>query len=219
MFNLLWDLDGTVVDSMPVIAKSLNETCLTYGKPALPFENLRPFIGPELGDSLAFLLDLEEQEDIQEAKRIYRSFYARDMLTSPIFEGLQAALDHFHDHGIKQYIATSKHQGYAQQIIEALGLNSRFIEVYGSQADGHLGNKKDLLSHILTEEALSAAQTVMIGDTRFDIEAGRHHNLSTVGVLWGYGGKEALEEAGAHFLASNPQDMLGIIRQLSECGC
>ncbi len=219
MLNLLWDLDGTIVDSMPVIAKCLNETCLSYGREELPFENLRPFIGPELGDSLAFLLDLQNREGILDARQVYRSFYAREMMNSPVFEGLQDALEHFQLSGARQFIATSKYQQYAEQIIESLQLRETFIAVYGSEADGRRADKKELFDHLLKEEALNAGQTVMIGDTRFDIEAGRHHNLSTVGVLWGYGGKDALEKAGAHYLVETPQNMPDIIRQAMACVC
>ena len=219
MLNLLWDLDGTVVDSMPVIAKSINETCLTYGKPKLPFADLRPFIGPELGESLAFLLELDQREDILEAKQIYRSFYVREMLNSPLFDGLVPVLEHFQRCGARQFIATAKYQDYARQIVEALEIQRFFSAIYGSHSDGRLGDKKDLLAHLLAEETLLPAQTFMIGDTRFDIEAGRYHNLSTIGALWGYGGEPSLVSAGAHYLANQPHDLPELIRQAANSGC
>ncbi|MEJ2041837.1 MAG: HAD hydrolase-like protein [Reinekea sp.] len=219
MLNLLWDLDGTLVDSMPVIAKALNETLLSYGKVERPLESLRPFIGPELGESLSNLLVLNNAADIENAKQVYRSFFAREMLNSPAFSGIDDVLSSFQASGVRQFVATAKYRHFAVQIVEALGLSSRFVAIYGSEADGRLGDKRDLLAHILAEEALSTGNTIMIGDTRFDIEAGRANKLTTVGVLWGYGGKDALEEAGAHFLAEYPGQMPEIIRQASSCCC
>lgn len=219
MVTLLWDLDGTLVDSMPVIARCLNKTVNEYQLPAWSDEALRPMIGPELGEILATMLNLESTEQIREAKEVYRRHYRGDMLTSPVFAGVESALNHFQATGNTQLVATAKYQLYAEQIVTAQGVRAPFAAVYGSEEDGRLGNKTDLLAHIIEEEALKPSQCIMIGDTQYDMMAGRNHNMTTVGVLWGYGGEEALKEAGAHFLVETPADLIDVIKQATYCGC
>lgn len=219
MVNLLWDLDGTLVDSMPAIADCLNKMVTHYGQPEWPLEKLQPLIGPELGKIVAHLLDLTDPQAIATAKEVYRSYYRDLMLTSSPFPGIAEALTHFNSLGCNQWVATAKYQLYAEQIVTAQSLRSAFQGVYGSEENGHLGNKSELLAHILWEESLQPAQTIMIGDTQFDMQGGRDNNVTTIGVLWGYGTEQSLKEAGAHFIVRTPKELPEVIKQATYCAC
>jgi phosphoglycolate phosphatase len=219
MVNLLWDLDGTLVDSMPAIAGCLNKMVMHYGQKEWPLDELRPLIGPELGKIVAHLLALSDESEIALAKEVYRSYYRDLMLTSPPFPGIADALAHFNNLGCGQWVATAKYQLYAEQIVSAQGLRSTFKSVYGSEENGHLGNKSELLAHILWEEALQPAQTIMIGDTQYDMQGGRDNNMTTIGVLWGYGSEQSLKEAGAHFIVRTPAELPDVIKQATFCAC
>ncbi len=219
MITLLWDLDGTLIDSMPAIGKSLNLTAVQYGKPQWDNNRLRSLIGPELGEMLAMMLNLTQADEIAAAKDVYRNFYRKEMLSSPLFEGMYAALVHFRDLGVQQFVATAKYQQYAADIIEALALTPFFVGVYGSTESGLYGDKKQLLAYIIEEEGLKPSQTIMIGDTRFDIEAGHHHKMTTIAVKWGYGDELSINEAAPHFTAVSPEQLPGLIKIATECGC
>lgn len=219
MITLLWDLDGTLIDSMPVISDCLHKTAQRYGQEPLSDDQVRQLIGPELGDILRLMIGDEPDFDVAEAKKVYRSFYQQAMLSSPVFEGLAQALSHFRELGMTNLVATAKYQSYAEQIIAAGDLSSLISGVYGSEADGRLGNKVHLLEHILREEHLSPAQTIMIGDTRFDMEAARAHDLTAVGVQWGYGHRDDLKTAGAHYIVDEPADLISIVKDALTCGC
>ena len=219
MITLLWDLDGTLIDSLPAISQSLNKTVVHYGKPEWAEHRLRAMIGPELGEILAHMLELTDEHDILAAKDVYRSYYTQEMLKSPLFDGILEALTHFRDMGVAQFVATAKYQQYAADIIEALSLSSFFTGVYGSTIDGLYGDKKELLAHIVDEEGIRPSQTIMIGDTRFDIEAGRFHKMTTIAVGWGYGDEESLSIAGPHFVAPSPDLLADVVKKATECGC
>ena len=219
MITLLWDLDGTLIDSMPVIARCLNRTAEHYSKDPWPESQLRSMIGPELGELLAVVLDLHDPQDIADAKQCYRGFYQQEMFGSPLFDNIASVLRHFQQVGVEQYVATAKYQRYAQLIIESHQLGSLFAGVYGSDEDGRYGDKKELLTKIVQDEQLVPAQTIMIGDTVYDIEAGRHLNMTTIAVAWGYGNREGLKKAGAHYFVERPAQLMETVKAAMTCGC
>lgn len=219
MVTLLWDLDGTLIDSMPVIGDCLNRTVQAYGEPALSKEEIQPLIGPELTDTLRQLIPAGKAVDVTQAKAVYRDFYRQSMTDSPVFDGIVDAVTYFQTLGMSQLVATAKYQRYAAQIIDASPLQSQFGAIYGSEEDGRLGNKVELLAYLLQQEGLQPARTLMIGDTRFDMAAARANNLTAIGVTWGYGLREDLLEAGAHYLVEHPAQLEKVIRTALACGC
>jgi phosphoglycolate phosphatase len=219
MINLLWDLDGTLIDSMPIIARCLNKTADHFGKPNWDASRIRSMIGPELGLILAEMLSLSSDDDVAQAKEIYRSFYTVEMLNSPVFDGISESLSQLAETGVSQFVATAKYEDYASKIIQNSILSSRFKGIYGSEENGHLGNKKELLAKILSEEQILPSQTIMIGDTRYDIEAGRHHNLTTIAVQWGYGTESELRESGAHYFVDHPSELVSVVKTAATCDC
>lgn len=219
LIKLIWDLDGTLVDSMPTIAAALNSTAKHFNKPEWSDDKIQQMIGPELGLILKGMLGIDSAEQINEAKTVYRSFYSQTMTKSPVFAGLTEVLTQFKQTGVTLYVATAKYQAYAQQILDANGLAGLFTGIYGSEEDGHLGDKTELLGHLLSEEDINPAQCVMIGDTKFDIIAGRNQNMTTVAVSWGYGDQSELKEAGAHFFADSVDELPELIKTAMSCAC
>lgn len=219
LINLIWDLDGTLVDSMPAIAGALKSTAQHYDQPIWSEEKIQQMIGPELGLILKDMLAVTTAEQIDEAKAVYRSFYQQTMTQSPVFSGLEEVLEHFKQAGVTLYVATAKYQAYAQTILEANGIAPLFAGIYGSEENGNLGNKTELLAHLLAEEDINPAQCVMIGDTQYDIVAGQNHNMTTVAVSWGYGKESELKEAGAHYFAGSVDDLPELIKTAMSCAC
>ncbi|TXR51521.1 HAD family hydrolase [Reinekea thalattae] len=219
MINVLWDLDGTLVDSMPVITHCMNRTIEHFGMKPWPVEELRQFVGPGLTHTMAVLLNTDDQQRIASATEYYRTIYAEQMSDSPVFDGVEQVLKHFKETGVRQFLATAKYQGLAIEIIEAAGLTGYFTELYGSMKDGTLSDKKQLLAKIIAEEGIEPGHSIMIGDTHYDIEAGCHNGLTTIGVLWGYSNEERLKEAGAHYCASRAEELTDLVKTAMTCNC
>ncbi|TCS36432.1 HAD hydrolase-like protein [Reinekea marinisedimentorum] len=219
MINILWDLDGTVVDSMPIVAACMNRTVEHFGLPPRPLEEMNPFIGPSLSYSMGVLLDTDDKELIASAVEHYRAAYKQMMHESPVFDGIEQALAHFKSVGATHYLATAKFQGFAEHIIVASGLKPYFTGIYGSMLDGRLANKDELLAELIKAEGIEPGNSVMIGDTHYDIEAGRHHNMTTIGVLWGYSTEQKLKESGAHYCVNKPDELNEIIKSAMTCAC
>jgi len=219
MINILWDLDGTLIDSMAVIARCLNQTADHFDCAPVPEANIRALIGPELGLTLGQILHTDDALQIQVAKEFYRACYRQCLHDSPVYPGMVEVLQHFNRIGVRQFVATAKYQLYAEHIIAHAGLGPLFTGIYGSTESGQYGDKKELLAWLLAEENLPASKTVMIGDTRYDMAAGRQHNLTSLGVLWGYSDQSTLSAAGAHRCVAAPEDLVEVVKGSMTAFC
>jgi phosphoglycolate phosphatase len=105
------------------------------------------------------------------------------------------------------FVATSKRSIYAVRIVEGLGLADAFRGVYGTEPDGSLDDKADLIAALLRTEALDPRETVMVGDRSHDMLGARANAVRAVGALWGYGSRDELQAAGADVLVASPQEL------------
>lgn len=205
--TVLFDLDGTLTDPREGILGSLCHALTQLGITPPPFEDLRWVIGPPLQDSIAKILGESKTEHCAKCLDLYRErFGAVGLFENEVYDGIPAALQALVEHGHRLYVATSKPTVYSERIIEHFGLGQMFAKVYGSELDGRLIDKRDLIAHILATESLDPKKTVMIGDRRHDILGAKANNLQSIGVLYGYGSREELEEAGANALVNDPGD-------------
>ena len=108
-------------------------------------------------------------------------------------------------------MATSKPRVYAIDIIKHFALAPYFKRVYGSELNGDLVDKTELISHIISNEGLDNKTAVMIGDRRHDIIGAKNNGLACIGVTYGYGTREELLDSGADRLAASPSDILNIL--------
>ena len=209
--SILFDLDGTVVDSKPGILASCGATLRALGhRPDnLDIDNL---IGPPLEEALADLLGRFGDDRVAEAVLAYRDHYgSAGYLETTVYPGLAAALDQLLALRAKLYIATSKRTVFAEQILKHVGLIDLFVGVHGSEPSGAMGRKADVVAHVLLRHELSADRCLMVGDRRQDMEGARTNGVPTVGVLWGYGDRDELESAGAMHIAARPAELIPIV--------
>ncbi len=213
--TVLWDLDGTLTNSAEGIIRSQQHVLHTLGHPVPEADFLRQFIGPPLEVTFARLLDTDDRSRIVEARTIYRERYDRiGKFENIMFDDIPETLTAVSAAGARQFVATSKLERYSVDIIRHFGLDQFFGHVHGSQEDGTRGDKGELISYILATEGLDPARTVMVGDRKHDIVGALKNNVPVIGVLWGFGDRAELEEAGATAIADKPADIPGIVARL-----
>lgn len=214
--SILFDLDGTVVDSKPGILASYTVALAALGHRADGLE-IDPLIGPPLEESLARMLARLGDDRVTEAALAYREHYGTaGYLETTAYPGLAAALDRLLALGTRLYIATSKRTVFAERILQHLGLIDRFAGVYGSEPGGALDRKADLVADVLQRHGLSADRCLMVGDRRQDAEGARANGVGIVGVLWGYGDRAELEAAGVLQLVAHPGELIGVVQAHSR---
>ena len=208
---ILFDLDGTVVDSKPGILASCNATLRSLGHDPDGLD-IGPLIGPPLEQMMTEVLGRFGDDRVAEGVLAYRDHYgASGLLETTVYPGVAETLDQLLAMDAMLYVATSKRTVFARRILEGLGLIELFSGVHGSEPGGAVDNKADLIAAVLRRHELNADRCLMVGDRRQDVDGARMNGVSTIGVLWGYGSREELVSAGAKHVVTVPGQLLSII--------
>lgn len=207
--SLLFDLDGTLTDPQEGITKSIRYALEKMERPYPPESSLDWCIGPPLQESFAILLENNDPTATNNALRLFRErFGTVGLFENNLYPAIPSLLQTLQNDGYRLFVATSKPAVYAIQIVEYFDLTHYFDVVYGSELDGRLTNKAELIHHILQAENLNPAATLMVGDRKHDILGAKTNNVPAVGVTWGYGSLQELTAAGATALLHQPADLL-----------
>jgi len=210
--TICFDLDGTLTDPKPGITRSIQYALEKLGHPAPEEDELTWCIGPPLLGSFATLVG---EADAEYAVQHYRDrFGDLGYRENELYPGIIEVLAALGTRDIQLLVATSKPTFYARKIIEHFGLASYFEDVCGSELDGTRADKTDLLAWIVAKKGLEPGATAMIGDRRHDVIGARNNAIDAVAVLYGYGSRDELSEAGAAHLCERPGDLPAVLAAL-----
>ncbi len=207
------DLDGTLTDPQLGITRCIRYALEKLGRPVSGDTDLTWCIGPPLLGSFEQLLG--NRRDAARALAFYRERFGEvGLLENEVYGGIPEALTALGESGARLFVATSKPTVYAKQIIEHFGLMPHFEDVLGSELDGTRADKTDLIGWLMQRKALAVTTTIMVGDRSYDIVGARNNGLRSIGVLYGYGGRDELVEAGADKLCRQPDELAGLVDAL-----
>ena len=207
---VFFDLDGTLTDSAPGIIHSIKYALSKYGVEK-DEASLRLFIGPPLIHSFQEQCGFDH-EKAAEAVVFYREYFtAGGMFENSVYPGIKELLVQLKAAGRKVFVATSKPEPFAVQILEHFGLATLFDRICGAAMDETRTKKTQVLAYALEECGIDPKTAVMIGDRKDDIEAAFALGLSHIGVLYGYGSREELVAAGANVFAKTPEEIYRIV--------
>lgn len=196
---ILFDLDGTLTDPMMGITKSVRYALNYYGIEVNDLNDLLPFIGPPLRDSFKEFYGFDDDK-ANEAVIKYREYFSTEgIFDNKVYEGIPECLQALKDAGKVLLVATSKPEKFAKQIIEHFNLDKYFDFVGGSEFNGR-EKKGDVIKYVLKENQINASDAIMIGDRKHDIIGAHENNLPCVGVLYGYGSLEELNDNEADYI-------------------
>ena len=210
MADILFDLDGTLTDPAEGITACVQHALQRLGHVAPPREGLLRFIGPPLHVSFRDLLG--DDALIDDAVAHYRERFASvGLFENRLYPEIPSLLEGLQRDGHVLRVATSKPRVFAQRIIEHFNLNRFFDAVYGAELDGTRSDKADLIAHLIESEKLGSDHAWMVGDRAFDIVGAQRNAIASVGVLWGYGSREELADAGATVLIETPRELQEVV--------
>ena len=208
---LLFDLDGTLTDSGPGIMHAAKTALQSFGIDGLSEQELRYFVGPPLWESFGKYLP---EEQISAAIDRFREYYrVTGWLENEPYPGVRECLHALKAAGKRMYVATSKLESMARQVLTHFDLMQYFDGVCGGIADDpEAGKKVNVVRRALREaECTEFSRAILSGDREYDIYGGHAAGIQTVGVLYGYGSREELESAGADALAETPEALLALL--------
>jgi phosphoglycolate phosphatase len=211
MDAIFFDLDGTLTDPKPGITRSIQYALQKLDHPTIPTEDeLTWCIGPPLRASFVSLLGADHSAD--HAVSFYRERFSDvGLYENGVYDGVRDVLTTLCTSGHRLFVATSKPHVFAERIIDHFGLRPHFERVFGSELDGTRVDKSHLLEYALREVSVDPAKTLMIGDRSHDMVGAKNNGMQRIGVLYGYGSREELLQAGAQHVCATPSAILGCI--------
>lgn len=211
--TVLFDLDGTISDSGEGITNSVKYSLKKFGIIEADYEKLKKFVGPPLYASYEKYYGFSHEEAIK-AVEYYREYYnAGGIFELRIYDGIIDLLKYLKESGKKVILATSKPEIYAEKIAEHFGFSQYFDNISGALLDGSRIEKADIITYALNRVGESdIGKCIMIGDRSFDVLGAKAFGMDSIGVTWGYGTREELEESGATYIADNAEEIRVILK-------
>ncbi|HFU4460577.1 TPA: HAD family hydrolase [Streptococcus suis] len=209
--TILFDLDGTLTDSGQGILHSVAYALDQMGIDEPDLANLQRFIGPPLYESFSrfYHLNPADTQAAVDAFRVY--FKDKGMFENQLYDGILPLLESLKQAGKTLAIATSKPEVFAKQILEYFDIAHYFDVIAGASLDSSRISKTDVISYALAQLDYDPQTTIMVGDREHDIEGAQANQLASIGVLYGYGNRQELEEAGASWIIETVPDLQKIL--------
>ena len=209
---LIFDLDGTLLDTLASLANSFNRSLGTLGMPTHPVNDYRYFIGDGLRNCVIRCLgnDATEQ-NIERLTEIQQADYRQTWRDGAVpYPGIESVLDVLGQDNVPMAVLSNKPHQFVVQIMDYFFPNTRFHPVMGHRPG--YAHKPDPTTALLIADELDIkpSQVAFVGDTRADIETAVNAGMHPVGVLWGFREFTELESAGATDIIGSPHELLSL---------
>ena len=211
--TVVFDLDGTLVDTAPDLVNALNFVLLREGLPAVPLQSARRMIGAGARKLIERGLELDGRavalEDVTRLTNDFIDHYAAHIAEeSRPFEGLEDALDHLAGRGYRLAVCTNKLEWLSRLLLDELALSARFSAICGADTFGVSKPDPAILQQTVARAGGELASTVMVGDAGTDIGVARRAGVPVIGVSFGY--------TEVPIADLNPDRLIGHMRELPE---
>lgn len=208
---IFFDLDGTLTDSGEGIINCAILGLQHFGLPIPSREELRVFVGPPLDQT--FIKFGVPEDKAREAIDVFRSQYlVTGKFENYPYPGIREALQTLKSQGHRLFVATSKPEVTALEVLEKFELTQYFEQIVGATLDGTRSHKADVIAYLL-KKLSDVPSIMMVGDTAFDVTGAAAHGIPTIGVSWGYGKVEDMEQAGAAAIAHDMDELVKLLNQ------
>lgn len=212
MRTVILDFDGTIADTRESIFATVKSTLSVLNLPMADEHDIRQVIGLPLRETFVQAAHITNEAVITECMTVYRSMYNEISLsTVQLFPNVKSTLDSLFHKGITITVASSKGKESLQMLLDRLGVNNYISCIFGEQ---DVENKKpapDMALHILAKTGSEAEETLVVGDTAFDIAMGQGAGCKTCGVTYGNHTREQLEKQGADYIVDDFASILDIV--------
>lgn len=209
---IVYDLDGTLVDTLADIAEAANHMLRTLGQPGVSSESVRGYIGSGVRDLVGRCLQTSEPRRIDQGVAIYRAYYARHFADhSRLYPGAEAVLEHFKAR--RQAVLTNKPNPFSTDLLKTLGVDGYFFAIVGGESDYPKKPDPTAIRALMAQADAAADDTVLIGDSLIDLHTGRNAGVLTVAVTHGFGEGDALRQDTSVPVVGNFAELLQLAQR------
>lgn len=215
MEYILMDLDGTITNPKEGITKSFQYALQHFGIEIDDPEVLCRHIGPPLLDSFMECYGFDEDKAKRAAAKYRERFTVVGWKENELYSGMENALQRLKEAGKVLIVATSKPERLAVKILEHFGLDGYFDDICGADDDNTRSKKDEVIRYALEKHGLTdLSDLIMVGDRKYDILGAKKCGLASMGVLYGFGDRRELQDAGADYIAETVEEMAQVLVSL-----
>lgn len=211
----VFDLDGTLFDTIEDIMNSGNELLAMHGMNPYTLGDYKLFVGLGVDSLIASIFKGRKTDEDEHLlrKREYLEIYQRRMLeTTSLYPGIADLISRLREEGVKLAILSNKQDQDVLLIVEHFNLKSAFEIVLGKRPELPIKPHPESLKLIIDGFGARPEEVVYIGDTKTDIETAKNASVAVIGVTWGFRPRRELVEAGADYIVDDPIAILEIVK-------
>lgn len=211
---VIFDLDGTLLDTVADLANATNQALAKCGYPTHPTEAYYRFVGNGINKLFARALPEEArtEENVQRIRTLFIPYYnEHNADDSRPYPGIVELLTHLQDQGIQLAVASNKYQQATAKLVGHFFPGIRFAAVYGQREGIPIKPDPTIVNDILSATGISRARTLYIGDSGVDMQTARNASVESVGVTWGFRDEEELCTNGAVHIIHNAKDIQELV--------
>lgn len=215
MQYILMDLDGTITNSKEGITKAIQYALKAVNIYEENLDNLCRFIGPPLRETFVGHYGFSEEESEIATKVFKKYFEETGIYENVVYDGMEELLIKLKAAGKTIITATSKPEIHARSILKHFGLDQYFDDICGASYDESRSEKEEVIQYALEKNKITDySSVVMVGDRRYDIAGAKKFGIRSIGVLFGFGSREELEEAGADLISETVEGIYDAVMSL-----
>jgi phosphoglycolate phosphatase len=213
--NVLFDLDGTLTDPGEGITKCLQYALEKLDQPYRSAPELTNFIGPPLHTTFREILNSSNEDLVNKAVCLYRERFSKvGLFENKVYPGIAELLSVLHESLYKLYVVTVKPKVFAERIVRHFSLDQWLEAVFGSSLDDREYSKLKIIGATIIELKLVPKDTILVGDRKEDVAAGRASGMITIGVTYGYGTGEEIIKSDPDYICDSPLEIQQTILSL-----
>lgn len=184
---LIFDLDGTLIDSKRDLADSVNAMRVHLGEPLLDDATVNSYVGNGVAALVKRALPGRDEEELESGLRYFLDYYRDHMLdATTLYPGVRAGLDELLAADVKMAVLTNKPVRFSEHLIKGLGLERHFFRIYGGNSFEEKKPHPKGIEQLMEESQIGRSQTIMVGDSAVDVMTARNAQVKACGVTWGF---------------------------------
>lgn len=214
--GVIFDLDGTLIDTIEGLANSVNAAMDNYSFPNHSIEKYRSFVGNGVGKLVERALPDDKKHLKDEARVIFEKHYSETMLdVLPVYDGIWDLIEYLKKNNIKMAVNTNKMDVFAKPMIKKV-FGDIFEETLGEVSHFPRKPAPDGAEYLLGKMGIASEECIYIGDSQVDIKTARNAKMKAVSVTWGFATREVLIENDPEIMVDSPYEIIDLIEGLNR---
>lgn len=215
--GIIFDLDGTLINTLYDMADSVNEVLVSHGKKTFPDEAYKAFVGNGMRVLIERALATDDREAVDNYLMEFHEVYRRRFMNRSVpYDGIDDVLINLNNKKIPIAVCTNKNEQYVKEMLDHYFPGVQFVSIIGERGDAYIKPSNHYPLEIAAAMGLAPADIAFVGDSNVDILTAKNANMIPVGVTWGFRTRQELLQTGAAYILNTPQEIFAVIKANSS---